>query len=935
MDPPANPLPRPTPPTGASGSDGTNWKVTRELLERALDLGSEEQTAFVRREAASEEIAARVLNLLAQGDDEADTSALDEPLFGALDPDQRSRDPERLGPWELRSRIGRGGMADVWLAARADGAYRRRVAIKKLHPGLADREVVARFERERQILATLSDPGIAKMLGAGTAPDGTPYIVMELIEGQRIDEYADERHLSVRDRVQLVVKVADAVMAAHRMHVVHRDIKPSNILVDIEGRPTLLDFGVAKVLDPEKNAGSMVTVDVNRYLTPNYASPEQMRGQPLRATSDVYSLGALTYELLTGRPPLELQSLSTVEALAASETAEPIRIRDAVQNSKDPKGVARDRGVSVQRLTKILSDHDLEAVIDAALRKEPARRPPDAGAFRDELQRWLQGEPVQSRRDGALRKVWRTVRRHRVVSALSAALVLAIGVGYWSSYKEARRARSANVLLLEQSAVAESRLKDLRQSLRVVLTDSVQTLSGVRGTQHALDRILRRGISIAERQDDPGLRMRLGEALIQKSELSSRVNGPSTAAIDEAIRGLDLVEESLIALGRTGNPTSAVHFASLAARLLEVGELDRADMMAHRAIQDLSHFVPKTASERLKVQLGRGDVAGIRAQILETRGEHRAMNELAREALAELIRGGREWEAAFQSEPRAEKRQRGSDPMLDSPEYLRGQLDSIGAKLMLFGLGANQTAELVNDEETSLGPSIELVEETWDKLASSHSNNSALAGGFLVRRLDSIHLAAKSGELELARSKFEEVKNALPSVESGDADYPELIALSVAVQIRARLAASDPAAEVLGAVLRDAIDVANLLEAGLAPTFLRTEEIARLVQVAGKTAASLQQASNASAQLTRAYTLFAGLAESSPDHFPVAVGCCETALSLHELLETDSLGDTPWLDRAHAHFEALPGDSLAHASIDELAQDLWKALEKRSPVSPK
>ncbi len=937
MDPSADASNRPsTPPEGAASPDG-EWKVTRDLLERALDLGSEDQISFVRREAASDAIADRVIKLLAQEDSSGDTSSLDEPLLGFLDPDERGRELERLGPWELRSRIGRGGMADVWLAARADGTYRRRVAIKKLHPGLTGREVVARFERERQILATLSDPGIAKMLGAGTGPDGTPYIVMELIEGQRIDDYADERHLSVRDRVQLVVKVADAVMAAHRMHVVHRDIKPSNILVDIEGRPTLLDFGVAKVLDPEKNADSMVTLDVNRYLTPNYASPEQMRGQPLRATSDVYSLGALTYELLTGIPPLDLQSLSTVEALETSATAEPCRLRETLLKTKDPKAIATQRDATVQQLTKALSDRDLEAIIDAALRKEPARRPPDAGAYRDELQRWLQGEPVLSRRDGSLRKAWRTVGRHRVISALTAALLLAIGLGYWSSWTEARRARSANALLLEQSAVAESRLKDLRQSLRVVLTDSVQTLAGVRGTQHALNRILQRGISIAERQDDPVLRMRLGEALIQKADLDYRRGGPSPAAVKEAERGLELVRESFDALDWKGNPTSANHFVTVASRLRDMGKLDRADAYIDRAISELDSFEPKSAAERLRLGMARCDAAAQKAQILETRGECAAMEDLARTYLAELLEDENEWRADEGTEPTRDRSGQVSNPLLDSTEYLEAQLQSTRSKLLLFLMSSSPNAQVDENGEVdpnAVGTTIDLASGAWDTVANSHSNNAALSAGFLIRRLDGILLAAERGEMQVARKALQEIEAALPSLDAEEHLYGEIIALGIAAQVRARLAMGSAATQELEAVQRDAIDVANLHEASLTDSFYRTQKIAELVLTAGNAAAALDQVSNASAQLTRAYTLFAGLSEASPEHFYVALGCCEAALSLHELLEADSQGDTPWLDRAHQQFDALPGDELAHAAVDDLAQALWNALEMRGPSAP-
>lgn len=908
--------------------------MARDLLERALDLGSEDQTTFVRREASSVAIADRVLKLLAQEESTDDAGSLDEPLFGFLDSKERSRDLERLGPWELRSRIGRGGMADVWLAARADGTYRRRVAIKKLHPGLVDREIVARFERERQILATLSDPGIAKMLGAGTGPDGTPYIVMELIEGQRIDEYADERHLGIRERVQLVVKVADAVMAAHRMHVVHRDIKPSNILVDIEGRPTLLDFGVATVLDPEKSADSMVTLDVNRYLTPNYASPEQMRGQPLRATSDVYSLGALTYELITGVPPLNLLSLSTVEALEHSASKEPLRAKDAFQGASDPKEMARRRGVSATQLTRALSDRDLEAILDAALRKEPARRPPDAGAFRDELQRWLQGDPVLSRRDGPLRKAWRSVRRHRVASALTAALVLAIGTGYWSSWTEARRARRANALLIEQSRLADERLRDLRESLRVVLTDSVQTLAGVRGTQHALDRILRRGIAIAERQDDPILRLRLGEALIRKAELDMRRSGPSLNVVKDALRALDLLDASFEALGRTGTPTLAIHTLTPVSNLRDLGEMDRADEIIARATSRLDSFLPETPAQELKASLARGRIAVAQARVLETRGEFAAVVQVTEEALREVVQQAQTWEEKLLEDGSAERAEAAGSPPGEDPSYLRDQIKSVLSSLRVCSASTGQEREVKEDGGVGSSSIEAMVNGTfgaWEGVAGSHGNNAALSAGFLVSQLDGIRLAAEMGEITLARQAFGGLESSLPSRESKGPLSNEAVALTIAVHIRALLAEDSGDRAAWEAVLHDAVDLANFNETTLAPSFFRTQTIAELVLVAGQAGAALGQVSNASAQITRSYTLFEGLAEASPEHFFAALGCCEAALGLHELLETDADAGTPWLDRAHQHFAALPGDELARATIEGFTQRLWAASGQRAP----
>ncbi|QDV06109.1 Serine/threonine-protein kinase PrkC [Planctomycetes bacterium Poly30] len=910
-------------PLSEASADGAAWKATRQLLESALDLAPQEREGFVRRHASSPEHAERVLALLERehaADDDVDLGA---PLKAFLDTPGKTAPPERLGPWEVRSRLGRGGMADVWLAVRADGTYRRRVAIKKLHPGLADREVVARFERERQILASLRHPGIAKMLGAGTEPDGTPYIVMELIEGQRIDEYADERHLSVRERVQLIVSVADAVMAAHRMHVVHRDIKPSNVLVDLEGRPTLLDFGVAKVLDPEKNADSMVTFDVNRYLTPNYASPEQFRGQPLRATSDVYSLGVLTYELLTGAPPLQLARVSTAEALEQSRTLEPSPPSDAFSGSPDVDELARLRGSSRAQIVRALKHRDLEAILEAALRKEPARRPPDAGAFRDELQRWLAGEPVLSRKDGPFRRARRIVARHRLVAGLSAALMLAVALGYASSWTEARRARAANEQLALQTRVAEAHLDDLRESLRLLLGDTVESLSGIPGTDHAVDRILRRGITIAERQEDPELQARLGEALIRKAEHAVRSQGPSAAAADEMERGIELVRTGLAAQGRTGNPVTAGFAMELAMLRTRLGDLQEAEGMVAAARSELASFRPASELQSIDARISSARAALTEGRVREAAGEFRALDEITGSALLDLHALEERLD-----EVRAADEPEGSG-IAGRSAYLRSRIRAMKANLLSVRAATDgdgsKGREVAAPGETVEESAAQLL-ETSRALAEDHGSNRVLDANALTMRLNAARLLAQRGELETSRAIYAECAASLPELSKADPQVQELISWMAALDVRAEIAERSHDREALLAVARDATDLANVHELKLSPSFHRTRSIADLVLISGQIQARHGETSNASTQLTRAYTLYEGLAETSPTHFPVAVGRCEAALSLHGLLKGSGHDEADWLGRAHAHLEALPGDAAAHAAVGDLSQRVYAAL---------
>src|SRR5215469_7444387 len=243
-------------------------------------------------------------------------------------PGRRSLDAERrIGPYKLISELGRGGMGTVWLAARADEHFEKRVALKVVR-GSDSQEVIRFFRRERQILAGLEHPNIARLLDGGTTEEGLPYFVMEHVEGVPIDRYCDEHKLSVSDRLRLFEGVCSAVQHAHRSLVVHRDLKPGNILVTEEGIPKLLDFGIAKLLDPGVAGGGSAETIV--ALTPDYASPEQVRGRAITTSTDVYSLGVILYELLTGQRPYRVKSNEHVELLKAVCESEPERPSTAV-----------------------------------------------------------------------------------------------------------------------------------------------------------------------------------------------------------------------------------------------------------------------------------------------------------------------------------------------------------------------------------------------------------------------------------------------------------------------------------------------------------------------------------------------------------------------------------------------------------------------------
>ncbi|TAK93742.1 serine/threonine protein kinase, partial [Patescibacteria group bacterium] len=308
--------------------------------------------------------------------------------------DQPSLPLERIGPYRLVSEIGHGGMGTVYLAER-DGDFHQRVAIKVVR-GLLGADGLRRFRVERQILASLQHPGIAGLLDGGTTPEGMPYLVMEHIEGVRIDDYCDARHLTLAQRVTLFCRVCDAVSAAHRSLVVHRDLKPSNILITADGTPKLLDFGIAKLLTDDDADPLLVTSPSVRALTPEYASPEQIRGLPITTATDVYSLGVLLFELLTGERPHRL----------GTRTAAELERVICGQEARRPSAFVE------KRLAREL-EGDLDTIALAALRKESSRRYQSVEQLADDLRRYLDGRPVLARPSTWSYRARRFVQRHR------------------------------------------------------------------------------------------------------------------------------------------------------------------------------------------------------------------------------------------------------------------------------------------------------------------------------------------------------------------------------------------------------------------------------------------------------------------------------------------------------------------------------------------
>jgi serine/threonine protein kinase/Tfp pilus assembly protein PilF len=473
------------------------WPHLDEIFSGALERPPEERGEYVRDACGDDtDLQEEIRRLLAALEDSGDF--LSDPAEWLPELDRHPMDPpsdpagQLLGHYRLVEELGQGGMGTVYLAERADAGFQQRVALKLLRNRIASREETRRFQRERQILATLEHPHIARLLDGGVADDGRLYYVMEFVQGRPIDAYCDEHRLTIDERVELCQSVCAAVHHAHQNLVVHRDIKPGNVLVTSDGSPKLLDFGIAKLIGgdgPDESPDETRTG--HRVMTPAYASPEQVQGKSITTASDVYQLGILLYELLTGRRPfpttaglLDLERTISTEdpqrpSTVVTREEEPGR-RETHAPGPDPEAVGRNRSTSLDRLRRRLRG-DLDNIILKALRKEPERRYRSAKELADDLERHLSGYPVMARPDTLSYRSSKFVRRHRFGVAVAMAATLAL-LGFGATLarqntriaKERDRAEAVTGFLLDLFGQANPDLQGGEPTLRQFLAEGAQ-----------------------------------------------------------------------------------------------------------------------------------------------------------------------------------------------------------------------------------------------------------------------------------------------------------------------------------------------------------------------------------------------------------------------------------------------------------------------------
>ena len=515
------------------------WQVIRRVFHDAVDLPAGERDDFISRAAAGDEsLRIEVESLLASHDRAASfiESSGDQASTIALEPPTTDETiGRRVGAYKIVREIGRGGMGAVYLGARADDEFSKRVAIKLIRTGMNTEFVVRRFLSERQILANLDHPNIARLLDGGTTEEGLPYFVMEYIEGQAIREYCDTRRLSNEERLKLFQEVCSAVQYAHQNLVIHRDIKPGNILVTADGTIKLLDFGIAKLLAP--GPGRDETTAAVRVMTPDYASPEQARGDPITTSSDVYSLGVLLYELLTGHQPYRVASGSPADIIRAICEQEPDKPSTAVARIETipsgegdtsvtvtPESVSKARCSEPHKLRRQL-EGDLDNIVLRAMRKEPQRRYASAEQLSEDIRRYLEGLPVIARKDTFSYRTGKFVRRHKAGVAAAALIALTLVGGIISTTRQTQVAR-------RERATAERRFNDIRQLANSFMFEFHDAIKDLPGSTQARELVVQRALQYldglaGEAGADPTLKRELATAYEKVGDVQGDPYSPS------------------------------------------------------------------------------------------------------------------------------------------------------------------------------------------------------------------------------------------------------------------------------------------------------------------------------------------------------------------------------------------------------------------------
>ena len=619
------------------GVNPERWKDVEAVFEQALELPPGEQSAFLRKTCAGDEQLRREVESLLESHRRAGAFFDNADHFLSRESFEENGSfvvpGQTIDRYRIIHEIGRGGMGAVYLGERADEQYQKRVAIKLIKRGMDTDAVLRHFRKERQILASFDHPNIARLFDGGTTESGLPYFVMEYVEGLPIDEYCNQHALSISERLKLFREVCAAVAYAHRHLVIHRDIKRTNILVTTEGVPKLLDFGIAKILQEGDGAQPLATVTRSRLMTPEYASPEQVRGEPVTTASDVYSLGVVLYELLTGSSPYRFTSRAPRDVERAITEQEPTRPSTAAPDSNRKSAIANRRSLR----------GDLDNIILMALRKEPERRYQSVEQFSEDIRRHLELRPVLARKDTVRYRTTKFIRRNKTAVAAAALVLLSLVGGMIATSWEARHARVEEAIAKAQKERAERRFADVRQLAHSLLFDYHDAIKDLPGATRVRERLVKDALAnldrlAAEAHGDPALQRDLAAAYERVGDVRGQAYSASfgdTAGATQSYRKALHIREALAQASPSDLQTKlelADIYRKLGIELLDTSEAARGLEYLHKSLSLYTELAGEAPND-WQVQTDLAAIHNAIGSALEDRSEMAAALEHHRTAL--------------------------------------------------------------------------------------------------------------------------------------------------------------------------------------------------------------------------------------------------------------------------------------------------------------
>jgi serine/threonine protein kinase len=605
------------------------YQKIKEIFNQVSEMSLLERQDFVAAACEDDsEMRREIEKMLVFADDAQDT--LEKNAFEIFTNGEHAKIPEKIGDYKIIREIGRGGMGAVYEAVRENRDFRQRVALKVIKRGMDTDAVVSRFRHEQKILASLEHPFIARFLDGGMTKDGLPFYAMEYVEGVSVDDYCAEKNLSIDERLKLFREVCAAVQYAHQNLVVHRDLKPSNILVTADGTPKLLDFGIGKILTPDtEEAGTATQFGM---MTPAYASPEQIRGERIGTTSDIYSLGVILYELLTGQKPYKINSKSQIEIEKAVLELEPVKpsaitnyesritnSKTANQENENQKPKTKNQNRKSQIANRKSLRGDLDNIILKALRKKVSERYVSVGQFSEDIRRYLEGMPIRARPHTFSYRAAKFIKRNRVAVVAAALVFLALCSGIAVAVWQARRAEQQRIL-------AEKRFSEVRQLANNVVFKYHDAIADLQGSTAVREMLVKDALQYldalaAEAGNDNELKKELALAYLKLGDVQGKAYaaniGDTEGALSSYRKSVGLFEEVAASapedMDAKENLVKA--YDSLALLLTRTGGGDETNKVFQKALalnEELLKREPENSARRVQMvelQIRAGDLA--------------------------------------------------------------------------------------------------------------------------------------------------------------------------------------------------------------------------------------------------------------------------------------------------------------------------------------